>query len=121
MIDVTSKIWRPKLENKYVPLDYDGNDIDNNIDNNLLVFTQYGKTVLYLPAVSELARADIHFCDCACDTPEFRKHIWIGTNVDFKTCGKIEIMVQKYWDVFCKAGVCVTVLGFELAIDTGGS
>jgi hypothetical protein len=50
-----------------------------------------------------------------------KKHIRIGANVDFATRGKLETMVQKYWDVFYEAGVGKTVLGFEFAIDTGGS
>jgi hypothetical protein len=64
MIDVPSKIWRPKPENKYVPLDY-GNDIDDD----LLVFTQSGKSVRRLPAAFESARTDVHFWDCNRYTP----------------------------------------------------
>jgi hypothetical protein len=116
MINVPSKIWRPKPENKYVPLDY-GNDIDDDF----LVFTQFGKSVRRLPAAYEPARTNVHFWDCNHDNPEFKKHIRIGANDDFATRGKLETMVQKYWDVFYEAGVGKTVLGFEFAIDTGGS
>jgi hypothetical protein len=116
MIDVPSKIWRPKPANRYVPLDY-GDDIDDD----LLVFTQYGNSVRRLPAAFESARTDIRFWDAARDSPEFKKHIRIGDHVDFATRGRIEMMVQKYWDVFYEAGVSKTVLGFEFAIDTGGS
>jgi hypothetical protein len=54
MIDVPSKIWRPKPENRYVPLDY-----GDNIDDDLLVFTQYGKSVRRTPAVFESTRTDV--------------------------------------------------------------
>jgi hypothetical protein len=53
--------------------------------------------------------------------PELRKHLCIGDSVDPATCDTIESLVMKYWDVFYKAGVCKTILGFEFAIDTGGS
>ena len=102
--------------NRHIPLDY-GNDIDDD----LLVFTQYGQSVRRLPAAFNSARSGIHFWDSKRDTPEFKKHICIGDHVDFATRGKIEMMVQQYWDVFYEAGVSKTVLGFEFAIDTGGS
>jgi hypothetical protein len=55
------------------------------------------------------------------DTADFQKHLRIGNNIDLATWGKIKMLVQKYWDVFYKAGVYKTVLGFEFAIDTGSS
>ena len=91
MIDVPSKIWRPKPVNRYVPL-----DCGDDIDNDLLVFTQYGQSVRRLPAAFKSARSDIHCWDSQRDTPEFQKHIRIGDHVDFATRGKIEMMVQQY-------------------------
>ena len=111
-----SKIWRPKPENRYVPLDY-GDDIDDD----LLVFTQYGKSVRRTPLVFENTCTDIHKWDATRDTPELRKHLRIGDDVDPATCSSIESLVMKYWDVFYEAGVCKTILGFEFAINTGGS
>jgi hypothetical protein len=116
MIDVPSKIWRPKPANRYVPLDY-GDDIDDD----LLIFTQYGNSICRVPVAVASTRTDLHFWDSARDTPEFDKHIRIGAHVALATRGKIEMMAQKYWDVFYEAGVSKTVLGFEFAIDTGGS
>jgi hypothetical protein len=116
MIDVPSKIWQPKPENKYVPINY-GDDIGDN----LLVFTQFSKSVRRLPAAFKSARTNINFWDSDRDTPEFKKHIRIGANVDFAARGKLETMVQKYWDVFYEAGVGKTVLGLEFAINTGAS
>jgi hypothetical protein len=66
-------------------------------------------------------RTDIHFWDADRDNPEFCKHFRLGATVDFTTRGKIEMMVQKYWDVFHEAGVRLPVLGFEFTINTGGS
>jgi hypothetical protein len=43
MINVPSKIWHPKPANRYVPLDH-GDDIEVN----LLVFTQHGDSVCRL-------------------------------------------------------------------------
>jgi hypothetical protein len=116
MMDVPSKIWQPKPEKKYVPLDY-----SNHIDDNILVFTQYGNSVRRKPVTLASTRTDIHVWDADRGNPEFRKHFRLGATVDFATRGKIGMMVQKYWDVFHKAGVCLPVLGFEFTIDTGGS
>ena len=40
MIDVPPKIWRPKPENKYVPLDY-----STDIDEGAFNFSHHGNTV----------------------------------------------------------------------------
>jgi hypothetical protein len=116
MIDVRSKIWRPRPEIKYVPLDY-----GNNINEGILVFTKYGNSVRRKPVALATTRTDIHFWDTDHDNPEFCKHFRLGATVDFKTRAKIEMMVQKYWDVFHEAGVRLLVLGFDFTIDTGGS
>jgi hypothetical protein len=63
VIDVPPKIWRPKPANRHLPLDH-----GNNIDDDLLIFTQHGKSVRCLPSVFESSRTDIHFWDCAPDT-----------------------------------------------------
>jgi hypothetical protein len=71
MIDVPLKIWRPKPANRYVPL-----DCGNNINNDLLVFTQCGSSLCRIPAAFESAHADIHFWDCARSAPDFTsKHV----------------------------------------------
>jgi hypothetical protein len=116
MIDVPSKIWRPKPENKYVPLDY-----SDDIDDEILVFTQYGNSVRRKPVTLASTRTNRHFWDADRDNPEFRKHFRLGATVNCATRGKIEMMVQKYWDVFHEAGVRLPVLGFEFTVDTGGS
>ena len=66
----------------------------DDIDDNLLVFTQYGQSVRRLLAAFNSARTNIHFWDSTCDTPEFKKHICIGAHVDFATHGQIEMMVN---------------------------
>ena len=106
MIDVPSKIWRPKPANRCVPLNY-GDDVDDDFRR--------------VPAAVESDRTDIHFWDAARDRPEHNKHIKMGDHVALATRGKIEMMIQKHWDVFCEAGVSKTVLGFEFTIDTGSS
>jgi hypothetical protein len=116
LIDVPSKIWRPKPENRYVPLDY-GDDIDDD----LLIFRQYGKSIMHVPTAVASTRTDVHFWDRTRDTPEFEKNIRIGAHAAVDTRSKIETLVQRYWDVFYAAGVSKTVLGFEFAIDTGSS
>jgi hypothetical protein len=83
--------------------------------------TTCGNSVRRVPAAVASTRTDIHSWDAARDTPEFNKHIKIGDHVALASRGKIEIMIQKHWDVVCEAGVSKTVLGFEFAIDTGGS
>ena len=40
-IELPNKVWRPKVPNKYVPLDY-----SDNIDDGIFDYTVYGKTVL---------------------------------------------------------------------------
>jgi hypothetical protein len=82
MIDVPSKIWRPKPENKYVPLDY-GDDIDDDI----LVFTKYGNSVRRKPVAYATTRTDIHFWDTHRDNPKFCKHFRLGaTSEKESTC-----------------------------------
>jgi hypothetical protein len=113
LIDVPSKIWRPKRANKYVPLD----SYSNNFDDDLLIFTQYGKSVCRIPTAFMSTCTNVHFWDCSRDTPEFKKHLCIGASVDLATRGESVMMVEKYWDVFNEAGGSKTVLGFEFAID----
>jgi hypothetical protein len=116
MIDVPPKMWRPKPANRCVPL-----DCGDDIDDDLSIFTQCGKSVRQLPAAFESSRTDIHHWDCVRDTPEFEKHLRIGDHVDFAARVKLETMIQKHWDVFYEAGVTQTVLGFDFAIDAGGA
>ena len=41
IIDNPQKIWRHKVQNRYIPLDY-----LNDIDNGLFDYTHYGKSVI---------------------------------------------------------------------------
>ena len=38
VIEVPPKVWRPKVQNKYIPLDY-----TNDEDEGVIYFKQYGK------------------------------------------------------------------------------
>ena len=45
MIDTPEKIWRPKVKNQYIPLDY-----SDDIDNGLFDYTHYC-TAVFKPKV----------------------------------------------------------------------
>ena len=55
MIDNPNNIWRPKVQNRYIPLDY-----PDDIDKGLFDYTHYGKLV-FKPKVdwNSLTRNDI--------------------------------------------------------------
>jgi len=110
------KVWRPKQQNKYIPLDY-GDDIqEGHFD-----FSEHGKTVFRPPArewkTSE--RDDIIQYNAATHAAELDKGLRISDNVTDAIKTQLRQIIIKYWDSFCEEGAKRTILGYEFAIDTG--
>ena len=70
-------MWRPKVENKYIPLEY-GNDIDDGVFD----FKQCGNKV-FRPAKTwaDKPRSDLILYDVKKDTAELDKGLAIGRTV----------------------------------------
>jgi len=120
MIEVPPKIWRPKPQNKYIPLDY-GDDIhDGHFD-----FEFKGKAV-WRPTTStgEIcipARDDLISYDPTLHSAELLKGLRINDDVSDAIKLRVKAIVITYWDCFCEEGARRTILGYEFAIDTGAS
>ena len=111
------KIWQPKPKDRYIQLDY-----GNEIDNDLFLFPACGHAVTHArkpPVTSD--RSDIRHWDAARDTAKFTADLRIGSAATSITRGRLEHLIQQYWDCFYKEGASKPVIGFTFAIDTGGS
>ena len=120
IIEVPPKIWRPKPQNKYIPLDY-GDDIhDGHFD-----FEYKGKAV-WRPTTSNgeiciPARDDLIIYDPILHSAELLKGLRINDDVSEAVKLRVKAIVTTYWDCFCEEGARRTILGYEFTIDTGAS
>jgi len=55
------------------------------------------------------------------DTTEFDKGFCLGANVPPNVATRIHSIIQGHWDCFYEASARKPILGFEFAINTGGS
>ena len=117
VIDIPEKIWRPKPQNRYKPIDY-GNDVYDGMFD----FKHYGKTV-FRPKIqwAERPRTDLIIYNQIIDEEEMRKNLNVGEDVIEEHKITLEEVIIKYWDYFCKRGARRTILAYEFAIDTGVS
>ena len=117
MIKLPPKIWRPKPENKYVPVDY-----SDDIDEGVFDYSHHGRAV-YRPKIkwADRDRDDVIVFDPNKDMVELMDNLHIGDTVDQKYKNEIIDIVKEYWDCFCARGACRTILDYEFAIDTGSS
>jgi len=111
------KIWRPKPQNRYIPLDY-GDDVDEGV----FEFAHFGKTV-FRPKIrwADKPRTDIIQYDKLLDEEELMANLHVGNNIEKRHSDAIILTIQKYWDSFCKRGARRTILDYEFSIDTGAS
>ena len=111
------KIWRPKPDSKYIPLQY-----SDDIDEAAFDFSKYGKTV-FRPSVPWVDRScsDLIQFDKATDQQEFDKDLNLGSHLTPFMRDEIVRIVTKYWDCFCKRGAQRTILDYEFAVDTGAA
>jgi len=112
IIELPPKVWRPKQQNKYIPLDY-GDDIhDGHFD-----FKEYGNTV-FRPAEQIWNRGE------RVDIIKFEesKHaVKLNKGLSAEIKQQVKNIVIKFWDSFCEEGARRTIIGYEFAIDTGDS
>ena len=118
MIEVPSKIWRPKVISKYTTPDLDDKDLDDLLD-----YSQYGKCV-YKPKLcwdSGDVRSDLMLFDPDQHSTELSKDLSFHPSVDSVTQSKVIDIIKRYWDCFIKEGAKRPIKGYEFGIDTGGS
>ncbi len=117
LIDVPPKIWRPKVQSKFQLPEY-----TNDISDGVFDFTPYGNCVVK-PSLSwsPSARDDLIIFDESRDMPTLLADFKIGSHVADNTKKEIISVIKEYWDCFAKEGVSRSILGYEFAIDTGGS
>ena len=114
-IQLPPKVWRPKAENKYIPIDY-----SDDIDKGLFDFSYNGKTV-YRPKEkwSYSDRDDVILFNHDNDIKELMDNLHIGDTVEQKYKDDIICIIKDYWDFFYARGACCTILGYEFTIDNG--
>ena len=117
MIDLPPKTWRLKAHNRYIPIDY-GNDIDDGV----FEYSHHGRAI-FRPSVQWANRpqSDIILFDKKLDMAELLANISVGKNILSVYKTRIQELVVKYWDCFCKRGAKRTILDYEFSIDTGAS
>ena len=118
IIELPPKVWRPKQQNKYIPLDYGDNIHDGHFD-----FKEYGNTV-FRPAEQTWNRGereDIIKYDDSKHAVELNKGLRVSDKVSAEIKQQVKNIVIKFWDSFCEEGARRTIIGYEFAIDTGDS
>ena len=117
VIELPTKVWHPKVLNKYDPIDY-----SDNIDESIFDYSHYGKTV-FRPKLkrADRPRHNLITFETKKDIAELEKGLRIGKLVPLSTTRAIRNLVIKYWDCLCAEGAKCTILDYEIAIDTGSS
>ena len=117
IIEVPPKVWRPKVINKYIPVDY-----ADDIDDGIFDFECYGKTFFRPKGEwSEGTRTDIIAFDPTEHSKELKTHLKVGSKIDTAITARVIDIIKRYWDSFCTEGAKRPILGFEFAIDTGNA
>jgi hypothetical protein len=98
-------------------------DYADDVDDNVFVFEQYGKSMRRsVPPFQQTRLAsDIRTWDPLCDQAEFDKNFCINPDVSSEIKAAVIDIIQNYWDCFYSEGVCKPILDFEFCIDTGAT
>ena len=117
VIELPTKVWRPKALNKYVQIDY-----SNDIDEGNFDYFHYGKTV-FRPKLkcTDRPKYDLITFDTKKNTAELEKGLRIGKLVLLSITRTVKDLVMIYWDCFCAEGAKRTILDYVFGIDTGAS
>ena len=117
MIEVPPKVWRPKQENKYIPLDY-----ATDVDEGCFDFAHHGNTV-FRPRKrwADKERDDLIKFDEENDMAELLENLKVGSNVLPVYQDRVKAIIMRYWDCFCVKGARRPILDYEFSIDTGAS
>ena len=118
MIEVSAKIWRPKVVSRYTRPEYHGDNVNGVLD--------YGQFVKYLYKNNlswsdNSGREDIIHFDCQVHNAELQKGLWFDDFIDDDTQGAIVDIIKRYWDYFVQDGTHRPNLGYEFGINTGGA
>ena len=117
MIDVPPKIWRPKPENKYIPLDY-----ATDVDEGVFDFAHHGNTV-FRPRkrCADKERDNLITFDAENDMADLPENLKVGINVLPVYQARVKAIIMNFWDCFCVKGARRPILDDEFSIDTGAS
>ena len=100
IIEVISKICRPKVQNRYAPPDY---AID--IDDGVFDFDFYNKTIFRPKQVwKNIQRDDLIPFRKELHQKEIHKQLQVQTDLDSQTRSRVKNAIRNYWDCFCKKG-----------------
>jgi hypothetical protein len=117
VITMPPKVWRPRPPSRYIPLDY-----GDEIDDDMFIFRQYGRSLLRPPYGKTIPeRDDIILWDSSVHQAEFDEVITIPDHVPDNIKAELTSIIHDNWDCFIAEGVYRPVLGFEFRIDTGGA
>ena len=105
-IDLTTKVWRPKVLNKYVPVDY-----SDDIDEGVFDYSRYSKTV-FRPKLkrADRPRHNLITFETTKYLAELDKGLKICKLVPLSNMRAIRNLVIKYWDCLCAEGANRTIL-----------
>ena len=100
----------------YTPIDY-----ANDIDEDLFIHKQYGKSLLQQTTPKDIPpRDDLQLWDNDF-LPELTTNLKIGSDASPEIKAQIITIIKDNWDAFFEAGVRRPILGFQFCIDTGAS
>ena len=111
MIGIPPKIWRPKLQNRYIHIDY-----SNDVNEGVFDFSHYGRTV-FCPKIkwSDKDWDEIILFDKASDTEELIKKIYIGKIINWRYKEELTSIIQRYW-IFVLQGRAILYYYIRLRI-----
>ena len=103
------------MVNNYKPIIY------TDVDEDLYVLKQYGKSMKRSPTWKPRPRSDLILWDESSSLPELNRDLDIDVNMDPTLKQSILTIIKDNWDSFCEKGASRPMLDFEFCIDTGDS
>ena len=117
IIEIPINIYRLKVQNKYIPLDY-----VTEMEGGILYYTHFRK-FMFNPAIdwTNHKRTYITTYSKDIDQAELGKSLKNNPNVTQEIRERIISLIKKYWYFFAKQGCRRTIVGYEFAIDVGSA
>lgn len=105
------------MKSKYTLPEY-----TDDVDDGVFDYTPYGKCVFKpTPTWTPGTRTDLIHFNQERDMPTLLADLKIGSSVDAAARNELIEVIKDHWDCFAKEGVRRPIIGYEFAIDTGGS
>ena len=100
IIEIPPNIYRLKVQNKYIPLDY-----GTKIDGGIFDYTHFGKYT-FKPTINwkNHKRTDMITYSEEIDRSKLGKNLNINPNVTQEIRERIISHIKQYWDCFAKQG-----------------